>query len=61
MRVAVVGGTGPFGTALAIRLHEAGLDVVIGSRDRDRAAAAAADLGVEGATNDDAVRNQDYV
>jgi hypothetical protein len=61
VRVAVVGGTGPFGTALAARLREAGLDVVIGSRDRDRAAAAAAALGVEGATNDKAVRGVDLV
>ena len=61
MRVGVVGGTGPFGKALAIRLHEAGLDVVIGSRDRDRAASAAAELGVDGAANDDAVRAADLV
>lgn len=61
MRVAVVGGTGPFGGALATRLREAGYDVVIGSRDRNRAATAAAELGVEGATNDEAVRGVDLV
>ena len=61
MRVAVVGGTGPFGTALATRLREAGHDVVVGSRDRDRAVAAAAELGVEGATNAEAVREADLV
>ena len=33
MRVAIVGGTGDFGLALARRLVEAGDDVVIGSRD----------------------------
>ena len=27
MRVAVVGGTGPFGRALAARLHGSGVDV----------------------------------
>ena len=61
MRVAVVGGTGPFGTALAIRLREAGAAVVIGSRDQVRAASVAAELGVEGSTNDEAVRAADLV
>lgn len=61
MRVAVVGGTGPFGTALAIRLREAGVAVVIGSRDPERAASLAAELGVDGATNDAAVRMVDIV
>ena len=61
MRVAVVGGTGPFGTALAIRLREAGAAVVIGSRDHDRATSVAAELGGEGAVNDEAVRTADLV
>ena len=61
MRVAVVGGTGPFGTALAKRLHASGYEVVIGSRDAGRAAAAAAELGVDGAANDDVVRGADLV
>ena len=61
MRVAVVGGTGPFGRALATRLKEAGDEVVIGSRDAARAAATAAALGVEGATNAEAVRGVDLV
>jgi len=62
VRVAVVGGTGPFGTALAIRLREAGAAaVVIGSRDHERAASLAAELGVEGATNEVAVRTADLV
>jgi NADPH-dependent F420 reductase len=61
LRVAIVGGTGPFGTALATRLREAGYDVVIGSRDSDRAATAAAEVGVGGATNDEAVRDVDLV
>ena len=61
MRVAVVGGTGPFGIALAIRLREAGVEVVIGSRDHERATAAAAELGVEGATNETAVRSADLI
>jgi len=56
VRVAVVGGTGGFGLALAKRLAEAGYEVVVGSRDAERAAAAAATVGVEGATNADACR-----
>ena len=59
MRVAILGGTGAFGTALATRLREAGHEVVLGSRDAERAAAAAEELGVEGATNEDAVRDAD--
>lgn len=59
MRVALVGGTGSFGRALAVRLREAGVEVVIGSRDADRARQAAAELGVEGSVNDEAVRGAD--
>jgi 8-hydroxy-5-deazaflavin:NADPH oxidoreductase len=61
VRIAVVGGTGSFGRALAVRLREAGEEVVVGSRDPDRAARAAAELGVEGATNAQAVRGVDLV
>lgn len=61
MRIAIVGGAGPFGTALATRLREAGHDVVLGSRDAGRASAAAQELGVEGATNARAVREADLV
>jgi len=59
--VAVVGGTGSFGRALAKRLAVAGYEVVIGSRDAERAAEAAAELGVQGATNADACRRADLV
>ena len=61
MRVAVVGGTGSFGQAVAKRLVDAGVEVVIGSRDPERARAAAEPLGAEGAGNDDAVRGADLV
>jgi NADPH-dependent F420 reductase len=61
MRIAVVGGTGPFGRALAHRLRGAGHDVVVGSRDAGRAREVAAELGVEGAQNPDAVRGADLV
>ena len=61
MKVAVVGGTGSFGGAVATRLAEAGIEVVIGSRDAARAVEAAAPLGAEGATNEDAVAGVDLV
>jgi len=61
VRIAIVGGTGPFGSALATRLREADHDVVLGSRDASRAASTAAELGVEGATNEIAVHAADLV
>jgi NADPH-dependent F420 reductase len=62
MNVTVVGGTGPFGSALARRLVQAGVDVTIGSRDADRAAATAAEVGAaRGATNADAAVGADLV
>lgn len=61
MRVAIVGGTGPFGRALAARLHEADVDVVIGSRDAERAQAAALELDCAGETNSAACADADFV
>jgi 8-hydroxy-5-deazaflavin:NADPH oxidoreductase len=61
LKVAIVGGTGPFGRALAMRLHAAGDDVVVGSRDRARAEEAAAELGVDGAANEESVRGVELV
>jgi NADPH-dependent F420 reductase len=61
MRIAVVGGTGDFGLALAHRLVEAGEAVVVGSRDAERAAAKAGEIGADGAANEDAVRGADIV
>lgn len=61
MRVAIVGGTGPFGRALATRLEKAGHDVVLGSRDSARAQEIAAGLGVEGAANEEAVGSAELV
>jgi NADPH-dependent F420 reductase len=61
VKVAVLGGTGSFGSALAKRLAAVGEHVVIGSRDAGRAQAAAADIGAgaDGASNEDAVRGVD--
>jgi 8-hydroxy-5-deazaflavin:NADPH oxidoreductase len=61
MRIAIVGGTGSFGRALAERISTLGESVVIGSRDAGRASEIAAVLGVEGATNEEAVRDADLV
>jgi 8-hydroxy-5-deazaflavin:NADPH oxidoreductase len=63
VRVAILGGTGSFGKALAARLAALGDDeIVIGSRDAARARETAAELGggsVSGAANEDAVRGAD--
>jgi 8-hydroxy-5-deazaflavin:NADPH oxidoreductase len=59
VRIAIVGGTGSFGRALAERLAALGHDVVIGSRDPQRASELAAVYGVEGKANADAVRGVD--
>jgi 8-hydroxy-5-deazaflavin:NADPH oxidoreductase len=62
MKVAVLGGTGPFGSALASRLAEAGVEVTIGSRDPARAAATAAEVGAaHGAANAEAATGVDLV
>ena len=62
MKVAVVGGTGDFGLALAERLAEAGVEVVIGSRDAERAQEKAREAGAAGgAANEDAVQGVDLV
>jgi 8-hydroxy-5-deazaflavin:NADPH oxidoreductase len=62
MRVAIVGGTGEFGLALAARLVEAGDEVVIGSRDFERAAEKARQVGAsDGVANEEAVRGADLV
>jgi len=58
--VGILGGTGPAGRGVAIRLASAGYDVVLGSRDESRAKETARTLHargdghVRGASNDDA-------
>jgi NADPH-dependent F420 reductase len=64
VKVAILGGTGSFGRALAVRLAAVGDDeVVIGSREAARASDTARELGgrVAGATNEEAVAGADFV
>jgi NADPH-dependent F420 reductase len=60
--IGILGGTGPHGRGIALRLREAGYDVLIGSRDAERAASVVAELpaaraqasgSIAGASNDD--------
>lgn len=44
MKIAIIGGTGDLGSGLAMRWARAGHQIVIGSRDGDRAAAKAAEF-----------------
>ena len=61
MKIAIIGGTGSFGRALAGRLRSLGEDVWIGSRDPERARERALELGVQGGTNEAVVRDVDLV
>ncbi len=65
MKVGILGGTGPAGSALAVRLASVGCEVCIGSRSAERAAGIASelagrwperDLALAGAANEDACR-----
>jgi NADPH-dependent F420 reductase len=61
VKVAILGGTGAFGRALAGRLHALGEEVVIGSRVEQRARELASVLGTGGAANDRAVGDADLI
>ena len=61
MKVAIVGGTGAFGRALARRLRALGIDVAVGSRDAKRGWERGVELGVEGGSNAQVVRRADLV
>ncbi|HEU4798290.1 MAG TPA: NADPH-dependent F420 reductase [bacterium] len=62
--IAIIGGTGRLGLGLARRLSRTRTPLLIGSRDENRARAAAAEAGLgaqHGRTNMDAARNADLV
>jgi 8-hydroxy-5-deazaflavin:NADPH oxidoreductase len=68
LTVAIVGGTGNLGSALALRLGAPGVKVVIGSRDAEKAKNAVQTLKpkmrageMEGTTNPSAVGGADFV
>jgi 8-hydroxy-5-deazaflavin:NADPH oxidoreductase len=61
MKVAIVGGTGAFGRALAARLRDLGLEVAVGSRDHQRGWERGVELGVDGGSNEEIVRDADLV
>jgi NADPH-dependent F420 reductase len=61
VKVAILGGTGKFGQAVAARLIEAGDEVILGSREEARANEAAAPIGARGAKNEAAVGGVDIV
>ena len=66
--IAIVGGTGNLGNALALRLGAPGVRIIIGSRDAEKATKAVAALKprlrageLEGMTNRDAVKGAEFV
>ena len=66
--VAIVGGTGNLGSALALRLGAPGVKIIIGSRDAEKAKNAVATLlpklragEMVGKTNQEAVKDADFV
>ncbi|HEY7218012.1 MAG TPA: NADPH-dependent F420 reductase [Candidatus Binatia bacterium] len=68
LSVAIVGGTGNLGGALALRLGAPGVKIIIGSRDAEKAKNAVETLKpklrageIVGATNRDAVKGADFV
>ena len=68
LNVAIVGGTGNLGGALALRLGAPGVKIIIGSRDAEKAKKAVEALkpnlragAIEGTTNQEAVKGADYV
>jgi 8-hydroxy-5-deazaflavin:NADPH oxidoreductase len=68
LNVAIVGGTGNLGSALALRLGAPGVKIIIGSRDAEKAKNAVEALKpklrageIVGTTNQEAVKDADFV
>jgi len=61
LKVSIVGGTGAFGRALAIRLRDLEFDVAVGSRDQQRGWERAVELGVRGGSNEEIVKDADLI
>jgi NADPH-dependent F420 reductase len=61
VKVAIVGGTGVFGRALAARLRDLGFDVAVGSREHQRGCERGVELGVRGGRNEEVVEGADLV
>ena len=68
LKVAIVGGTGNLGSALALRLGAPGVKIIIGSRDAEKARNAVETLRPKlragemfGTTNRDAVKDADFI
>src|SRR3972149_789493 len=68
INIAIVGGTGSLGSALALRLVAPGVRVIIGSRDREKARTVVGSLrkilgkgSLEGETNQEAVQEAEFV
>ncbi len=66
INIAIVGGTGKLGSALALRLARPGVRVIIGSRDREKARTVVESLkktlgNIEGQGNQEAVKEAEFV
>jgi 8-hydroxy-5-deazaflavin:NADPH oxidoreductase len=61
VKVAIVGGTGAFGRALAANLRELDFEVAVGSRNHQRGWERGVELGVRGGSNEEIVRGSELV
>jgi NADPH-dependent F420 reductase len=61
MKVAIVGGTGAFGRALAARLRDLEFEVAVGSREHQRGWERGVELGVRGGSNAEIVEDAELI
>jgi len=61
VNVAILGGTGAFGRALAACLRDLEVDVAVGSREHQRGWELGVELGVRGGSNEEIVKGADLV